>query len=211
MDEVKRRGGGTMRGARGKHGFRRGGWRWLGGLVLTVTGLASAGLPTPGAQAQRPSRDEVEAAYLFNFGRFVRWPAEAARGPLVICVAAQESFAHALSGLIAGEQIDQRPLRVKPLETPSGMQGCSILFIGSTEPARIGAFLAAAAGKPILTVGDGPDFLVQGGAIQFLLIEDHVRFAVNMSAAGRSRLGLSSELLKVAVSVSGKPGTGGAQ
>ncbi|MGA8532444.1 MAG: YfiR family protein, partial [Acidobacteriaceae bacterium] len=198
--------------ARGKDGIRRvARWR-LGGLLLALIGLASAaGLPSPGAQAQRPSRDEVEAAYLYNFGRFVRWPAEMARGPLVICVAAQDSLAHALGSLTAGEEIDERPLQVKPVESPGGMQGCSILFISSMGPARVDAFLAAAAGKPILTVGDGPDFLARGGTIQFVLMEDHVRFSVNLSAANRGGLGLSSELLKVAVSVTGKPGTGGSR
>jgi hypothetical protein len=175
-------------------------------MLLAVAGVASAGLPTQSARAERPSRDEVEAAYLYNFGKFVRWPAGSAQGPLVICVAAQESFAPALSQLVTGEQIDQRPLEVKTLESPGGVAGCSILFLSSTGPGRTDAFLAAATGKPVLTVGDAPDFLVRGGAIQFVLVEDRVRFSVNLSAASRSGLGLSSELLKVAVSVTGRAG-----
>jgi len=185
--------------------------RWLGGVLLAMSGLASSGLFWQNARAQRPSRDEVEAAYLYNFGKFVRWPAASAGGPLVICVAAQDSFAAALSQLVAGEQIDQRPLQVKSLENAGGVQGCSILFIGSAETARVDTLLAAAAGKPILTVGDAGDFLVRGGTIQFVLAEDHVRFSVNLSAANRCGLGLSSELLKVAVSVTGRPGTGGVE
>ncbi len=117
----------------------------------------------------------------------------------------------ALNRLAAGEQIDQRPLAVKAVSDPGAVAGCSILFIGSTEPGRVDTFLAAAAGKPILTVGDAPDFLARGGTIQFVQMEDHVRFSVNLSAASRCGLGLSSELLKVAVSVTGRPGTGGAR
>jgi YfiR/HmsC-like len=192
---------------RGRDRSRGRGQRWwLGGLLLAVAGVAWASLPSPSARAERPSRDEVEAAYLYNFGKFVRWPAGEARGPLVICVAAQESFAHAIGALVTGEQIDQRPLQVKALNVPGGVAGCSILFIGPMEAGRVDAFLAAAAGKPILTVGEMPDFLVRGGTIQFVMMEDHVRFSVNLNAANRGGLSLSSELLKVAVSVTGKQG-----
>lgn len=184
--------------------------RWLAGLLLVAVGTATpAGFASQKERTERPSRDEVEAAYLYNFGKFVRWPAAAARGPLEICVAAPDSLRQALSSLTGGEQIDGRPLAVKAVSGPGEIGGCSILFIGSTEPGRMDAYLAAAKGKAILTVGDVPDFLVRGGAIQFVLLQDHVRFSVNLDAASRGGLGLSSELLKVAVSVTGRPGTGG--
>lgn len=179
--------------------------RWLCRLLLAMSCLAPAGLFSRIAWGEPPSRDEVEAAYLYNFGKFVRWPASA-QGPLVICVAAHDGFAQTLSQLVSGEQIDQRPLRVRSLNNAEGVPGCSILFVGATESARVNAFLAAAAGRPILTVGDADDFLVRGGAIQFVLMEDHVRFSVNLTASDRSGLGLSSELLKVAVSVTTKGG-----
>lgn len=182
---------------------------WAGAVLLAVAGAAWAGLFSRSARGESPSREDVEAAYLYNFGKFVRWPAGSSRGPLVICAAAQESVSPALRQLVAGETIDQRPLEVRSLDNPSGVAGCSILFVGATDPGRVDAYLGAAAGKPILTVGDAPDFLVRGGAIQFVLMEDHVRFSVNLSAADRSGLGLSSELLKVAVSVTSKPEKGG--
>lgn len=173
--------------------------------------LAAGGMPAPSAPAQRPSRDEVEAAYLYNFGKFVRWPASAGRGPMTICVAAEDSLGAAVQKLVTGEQINGRQLVEKTLDRPDGVSGCSILFIGAGEAGRIDAFLAAAVGKSMLTVGDAPDFLVRGGAIQFVFMEDHVRFSVNLNAASQGGLSLSSELLKVAVSVTGRPGTGGAR
>ena len=65
------------------------------------------------------------------------------------------------------------------------------------------------AAKPVLTVGEGPDSLTRGGMIEFVVVEDRVRFSVNLDAANRCSVGLSSELLKVAVTVTDKPGTGG--
>jgi len=161
------------------------------------------------AGAQKPSRDDVQAAYLYNFGKFVRWPENAGHGPIEVCVAGDDSFGQVMGRLVAGEQINGRRFEVRNLDRPEGAGACAIVFVDTAEPVREDAFLAAAAGKPILTVGDAPDFLARGGMIQFLLVEDHVRFSVNLAAASRCGVGLSSELLKVAVAVTGKPETGG--
>ncbi len=161
--------------------------------------------------AQRPSPDDVQAAYLYNFGKFVRWPQGADQGPIVLCVAAQDRFGQTVARLVTGEEIGGRLVEERNLDTPDGVGACSILFKGATEGGREESFLAAAEGKPILTVGDTPDFLAHGGAVQFVLVGDHVRFSVNLEACNRHRMTLSSELLKVAVMVTGNPGTGGGQ
>jgi hypothetical protein len=60
----------------------------------------------------------------------------------------------------------------------------------------------------VLTVSDAADFLLHGGMIQFVIVANHVRFAVNLDAVRSAQLSLSSELLKVAISVNGEPPTG---
>ena len=160
-------------------------------------------------QAQKTSRDDVQAAYLYNFGKFVRWPQAADRGPMLVCVAGRDPFGQAVGKLVEGEEIDGRHVEERDLESPESVGACSILFVGAGEFAREESFLAAAESKPILTVGDGPDFLARGGMIQFVLVGDHVRFAANLAAINRHRITVSSELLKVAVTVTGNPGTGG--
>jgi hypothetical protein len=49
-----------------------------------------------------------------------------------------------------------------------------------------------------LTVGESADFLSLGGMINFVLEEDRVSFEINLEAAERHRLKLSSKLLAVA-------------
>jgi hypothetical protein len=82
---------------------------------------------------------------------------------------------------------------------------CAIVFISSYEQENIREDLAILAGMDVLTVSDVPDFLKRGGMIQFVMVENHVRFAVNLDALNRAHLVLSSELLRVASSIGGKP------
>jgi hypothetical protein len=183
---------------------------WILRRIAATTAIVFVLLLQAG-QAQKTSRDDVQAAYLYNFGKFVRWPQGVDRGPMLVCIAGRDPFGQAVGKLVDGEEIGGRPVEERDLEGPEGVGACSILFVGTGENAREGSFLAAAQGKPILTVGEGPDFLAHGGMIQFLLVGDHVRFAVNLEAVIRHRIVLSSELLKVAVTVTGNPGTGGAK
>lgn len=189
----------------------RGARRLTAGLLAAaaaVAGLAAAGQPGR-MVSERASSDQVEAAYLYNFGKFVRWPATASQGPMVLCVAGQDMVDQYLTGMVAGEQIEGRAIEVRRLERSEDAGGCSILYLGAGERDRLDAFLEVAAGKPVLTVGESPDFLEHGGIIQFLLAGNHVRFSVNLKAAQRNSLQLSSELLKVAVSVTGQRQSGG--
>jgi hypothetical protein len=176
-------------------------------LLLWSLILASARIVSA---ASEPSQSDVEAVYLFDFGKFVRWPAAAEEGPLRICVASSDAFAAALQKTVANENIGGRPLGVRLLMHPADEAGCAILFIEATERAHVDELLQAVATKPTLTVSDMPDFLSHGGMIQFQLVEKRVRFSVNLDAVNRAHLAMSSELLKVALRVKGKMPEGGA-
>jgi hypothetical protein len=180
-------------------------------MLLFAIALGATETPPAGADADRASLGDVEAAYLYNFGKFVRWPDDPSHGPVLICVAGKDPFAQTVAHLVTGERLNDRPLQVRNLDRASAVQGCSILFVGDGQRAQMDAYVAAADGKPILTVGDSPDFLARGGIVQFVFEEDHVRFSVNINAAKRNGLALSSQLLKVAVSIVGGPGNGGAR
>jgi hypothetical protein len=88
---------------------------------------------------------------------------------------------------------------------------CAILFIDATQSDHADELLRAVADKPTLTVSDLPGFLSRGGMIQFQVVEKRVRFSVNLDAVNRRHLTMSSELLKVAISVKGRTPEGGAQ
>jgi hypothetical protein len=168
--------------------------------------MAWAQQPAPAASV---SQYDVEAVYLYNFAKFVRWPANVQQQTLDICIAGRREYTDTLTRIVAGEKIGGRPLATRTVLKPEDEAGCDILFLGATDKAHFDSLLAAAAGKPVLTVSDTPGFLERGGMIQFQTIGNRVRFSVDLRPVARSGLELSSELLKVAVSVSGQTPAGG--
>lgn len=53
-------------------------------------------------------------------------------------------------------------------------------------------------GSSTLTVGDSPEFAHEGGVIRLYLVDDRVRFEINVDAAERAHLTISSKLLVLA-------------
>jgi hypothetical protein len=140
----------------------------------------------------------VKAAYLYNFVKYVEWPAPGNTGPVNICVAGRNPFGNVLADTIKGEQIEGRPLTQRVILEPE--DGCHVIFI--PEGAATSAYLRAARGVPTLTVGETDDFLEQGGIIQFVSVANNIRFAINTAAAEQARLQVSSRLLRLAVNTS---------
>ena len=165
--------------------------------------LLSWPVPTHAAASEKPTEYDVEAAYLFNFGKFVSWPTNPPNRnrPLAICVIGEDPFGPSLDRIVSGETIGGRPVVDKRISNLEDVSDCSILYISSSEATRLNRILTAVKDAPVLTVSDIPDFTQRGGIIQFVLRENRVRFEVNLDPVQRDRLILSSELLKVAVNV----------
>jgi hypothetical protein len=159
------------------------------------------------AAAQMTAADyKVEAADLFNFGKFLRHSNgyEQHTSTFDICILGRDPMGRTIDNMAAHESIQNLPVRVPRITDVTSAKGCEIVFVSIYEGERIREDLAILAGTDVLTVSDIPDFLDRGGMIQFVNVTNHVRFSVNLSALNRSHLVLSSQLLKVAVSVKGK-------
>jgi hypothetical protein len=159
---------------------------------------------------QKPSEYQVEAAYLYNFGRFVEWPAKGTNAPgsFTICVLGEDPFGQALDAALAGEAIGNQRVIARRISSPQMSVDCQILFISSSEANRLNKIIEALNKSPVLTVSNIPQFSERRGMIQFVLEENRIRFEVNLTATQRAGLTLSSDLLKVATVVRKNPQPG---
>jgi hypothetical protein len=145
----------------------------------------------------------VKAAFLYNFVKFVEWPAPATSAPLVICVAGRRVFDTLLEDLVRGEVVNGRPVTARTILEPDA--ACDVVFV--PEGAAFGAYLRAARGRPVLTVGETDEFTAQGGIVRFYLDGRNVRFEINPVAADQAGLRISSRLLQLARITGGRGAT----
>ena len=176
--------------------------------TLLVPGLLLFQLLAPNcARAQSNSAEyQLKAAFIFHFAQLVDWPADAL-GPenrsLILCTTGESALSGILETTIQGRQIGSRPLEVRHLQEKESPAGCHVLFIVGTDKKRAAAVLTKMNNAPILTVGESDDFIQQGGMIGFCLLENKIRFDINLKAAQRANLRISSRLLLLAKTVVG--------
>jgi hypothetical protein len=182
---------GRAQGSRGSAAAGRAG-RWLALLAGTCLALARP------ASAEEPSLEyKVKAAFLYNFAKFIEWPAEDT-GPLTIAVLGKDPFGSALEQLVRGNTVRNRALVLKHYADVQDLEACHILFISASEAQHLGRILEQLRSAPVLTVSELPLFMELGGIIHFSLEQNKVRFQINLDAAERARLKISSKLLQSA-------------
>ena len=155
------------------------------------------------AEGQNDSVDEykLKAAMLYNLTKYVEWPDSAYAGshaPIFLCILGQDPFANSLTSIVSTETVNSRAILLRHLQRDTDTKGCHVLYIGSSERKSTPRILSALNGTGILTVGEMTQFAALGGMIQFSLQDQHVRFDINLNAASRAGLSISSKLLALA-------------
>lgn len=168
-------------------------------LVLACCGAVAA---THAAQAKNnPTREyEVKAVFLYNFARFVEWPAATAKDsePFVIGVLGDDPFGELLDEAVRGERVGARRLQVKRIARIEEAAQCDQVFIAKSEQHRLGEILKNLGTRPILTVSDIPQFAEQGGMVGLVSSGGRTKLRINLEAAKAADLSISSKLLRPA-------------
>lgn len=171
----------------------RGLGQWVIALLLMLT------LPGVAAGQEVVSPNKVKAAFLRNFTRYVSWPAEVFdddRSPWRVCVLGNDPFGDILDNTLAGRVEQGRAFQIFRAQALNELPRCQIVFIAYKDAAKRRAVLAELKKLPVLTVGDAPDFLQEGGIIQFH-IGDRVEMSVNLDQARAASLTIQTKVLEV--------------
>jgi hypothetical protein len=162
---------------------------------LARAAMASAQAATPQIEAS------VKAVFLYNFAKYVTWPATGSIGErspaeIRICVTGSGEFFNLLKTAVQDEDVDGRPLVPVALDGLDAARTCQILYVGDTRSPDARAWLSAVRGRQVLTVGDGETG--NDTVIGFVRENNRLRFDINRATAGRHGLNVSSKLLRLA-------------
>ena len=179
-------------------------------------------LNTPKARADSAESKEyqIKAAFIYNFIKFVDWPEEKmadSNEPITIGIIGSKDFIKAFEPVVK-KKIKNRNISIKYFEgyekldrtqeddrqwnqKMEALKTCHVLMFCSYYSVRIkdlSQIIKALKGSPVLTVGETAGFLESGGIINFLVEDKKVRFEINVTAAKKSKLKISSQLLRLA-------------
>jgi len=144
---------------------------------------------------------EVKAAFLYNFAKFVEWPDDAlddSKSPIVVGILGEDSFGSIIDKTVAGKTVCEKKFVIKRFRMIADVERCHILFVSSSEEARLDKILDKVKDSNVLTVGETEGFAERGGIINLTNEQNKIRFEINVDAAKRAGVKISSKLLKLA-------------
>ena len=166
--------------------------------TLLAVALVIVGVTPTHASATYPEQ-AVKAIFLYRFAGYVAWPASTTSVPqFTIAVLGAEDVAEELSRFLPEHPIQGRPARVTAIHELSQLGNAQMLYIGPGVPGRVSALIDTLKNRPILIVTDQPGALEEGSMVNFVTVQQHVRFEISTAAAKRSGLQIGSGLLAVA-------------
>ena len=164
--------------------------------------------PPPFRAATAASEEyEVKAAILLTLARFANWPASKMPDPrssFVLGVLAPADVAATVEKVVADKSIGPHPIVVRRLSSPSAAAECHLVFISRAAKKMLPEELAGMAQAGVLTVGENEGFAAGGGMVGLVLKNQRVGMEVNIKAAQRGGLKVSSKVLALATIVGGE-------
>lgn len=179
-------------------------WRRGAGCLAPVL-MAGISLAAEAADEAAPaaahSEYEIKSAMLYNFTKFVEWPGSAlgeAGAPAVVCVLGDDPWVPVLEAALRNKTVYGHPLVVRRLDSGTDPKRCAVLFMGASDGKEIARIVQSVGRWPVLTIGERVRFSRLGGVIAFLRDGNRIRFEINLDAAERAGLQVSSKLLRLA-------------
>ncbi len=167
-------------------------FRLIAGLLLSI-GIVDS------SHAESDSEAAVKVAFIYNFFKFIEWPAAvAAQSSYNLCLSSETAFGDALS-MLEGKTINGKPLNVWRDVAGNMLENCHMVFVGAgTNPAD---YLASARILPVVTVSDDAGFVQKGGVIGLLRDGNRLSFEINLDIARANGIHINANLLKLAKNV----------
>ena len=183
---------------------------WISAPTLSLI-LFSSLVAAPLAQVSRPTEDQVKAAYLYNFAKFVEWPSatfSSPDDPILICSIGDDRTGEALQQAVLGKRANGRRVEARNIGLLRESKSCHILSIGFHEKGQMAEILRGVQDASVLTVCESQHFIKLGGMINLVRNGSSIELEINPDAAQAVGLKISSRLLVVSrvVTATGRGG-----
>jgi hypothetical protein len=155
-----------------------------------------------GNELASAQNEKFKALFMYNFTKYIEWPANLRQGDFVIGVVGSPSMAAELQTIAEKQKVGTRNLVIKKFNSPDEIDNCHVLYIGRGKSSLIGSILAKMSGKSTLIITDKEGLALQGSGINYIMDGDKLKYEVNRSNIEKKGLIVSKALLALGVPVS---------
>ncbi|GJL76724.1 YfiR family protein [Nitrosomonas sp.] len=176
------------------------GVKLLKSLTFLLVGMIlSFQLPAASSIASATDEYRVKTAFIYNFLAFTQWPEHTGK-TINLCIFGKDYFGDEID-LLQTKSVNQFAIKVSRLAALEKAGNCQALFISKSEDGHLSGILDSLQGRAILTLTDSTDAASKGAIINMHLIENKVKFEINLESARHVGLIISARLLQLATRV----------
>ncbi|MBN1415365.1 MAG: YfiR family protein [Bacteroidales bacterium] len=143
---------------------------------------------------------KAQAMFIFNFSRLIEWPATYKTGPFIIGVLGTSAVAEELDLYTKGKKVGAQDIQVMRYKTVQEIGSCHILFIPFAKSRQLTEVTSAIQGKSTLVITEKNGALNEGSVINFIILEDKLKFELKAENASKRGIKVSSKLEEMALS-----------
>ena len=174
----------------------------------TLNGKTSA---TQGSKVESPQQsstasytsqdDKYKAMHIYNFTKQVEWPARETKGDFVICVVNQDNLLKQLKEIAKGKTVGKSTISVIGVKSIDEISKCHILYLPQDESSadKIKAVTAKLGNAATLIVSDNPGALDSGSCINFVEINEKIKYEVSQKAIENRKMKANPALISMSV------------
>lgn len=156
-------------------------------------------LPVSHVFAEDNVEYQVKAGFIYNFIGYTKWP-ETSNDSLNLCIHGKDYFGESIDTL-QHKQSNKGQIQVLRLHSESDLESCHAVFISKNAIGDLSEILNKLEKKPVLTLADSPNATSKGVMINMSIRNERIVFEINLIAARRSGLQISSKVLQLAIQV----------
>lgn len=174
---------------------------------VLLLGLLSAALLFPHASAEEVQSEEqavatsIKSAFIRYFCTYIDWPDSAfatPESPIVIGVIGSEAMADTLHAVVGNRTAHGRAMEVRLLDPDDPLDALHLLFVADAMRKHIPGLAAEAAAHGVPVITESPGGLEAGGAFNFIIEDDRVKFDISPAVIRSLGLDVSAQLFTVA-------------
>lgn len=165
--------------------------------ALAVSFLIVAGCLN--VQAQGRPMYEIHSMMVYNFMKYVNWPASAGSGDFVLGVIGEDDVYATLNKWYGSKTKGAQKIVIKQFSSPSDITDCHVLYVGKGKSSSFDEIKSKINGKTTLLITDKSGLGKKGSCINFKVVSGKLKFELNQDAVSNSQLKVSSQLTGMAI------------
>jgi hypothetical protein len=143
----------------------------------------------------------IKASYLYNFVKYIDWPAQYKEGNFVISVMGSSSLHQELVKKYNSKQVGSQQIEIRKLSKTLNISQCHLLYVGEDCQDILPQIAEALKDQPTLIVAHGNGALGRGAALNFVVENSRLMFELNEENATKRQLYVGNTLKSLAKNI----------